>query len=241
MMRTPLTLIITFLFMIQASAQDEDLLKSEKWVKFFTERPYLEKAKNINDETFWEVDEQYTYYTGYPLLLIYADGGTREIKWSYSGLASLIDKKQQLEDVDFERYAKENIVYIVFDGYLFKNPEVENAIHGNFMLVYAQGPLSVYREWITNPITRDNIASIFAIYKESQKDDTFYLGKFEKKAAKLVDDYPNLAKKIEDRIIGYRNEEDDIVRIAQEYNALVKKNNPYRYDDHYLFSWQRWY
>ncbi|SNT39957.1 hypothetical protein SAMN05421640_3779 [Ekhidna lutea] len=234
-----LLILVALIFSLSASSQD--LLESEKWKSFFTERPYLEKAKKINDETFWEVDDIYTYYTGYPVLLIYADGGTREIKWSYSGLGSLINKKEALEDIDFERYEKENVIYIVFDGYLFKNPEVENAIEGDFMLVYEQGPLSVYREYITNPITRDNMESIFAIYKEGQKDDTFYLGKFEKKAAKLVDDYPRLAKKIKDKIIGYRNEEDDIVRIAQEYNELVKENNPYRYDDYYLFFWQRWY
>lgn len=83
------------------------------------------------------------------------------------------------------------------------------------MLVYEQGPLSVYREYYTNPITKDNIESAFAIYKESQSVDGFYLGKFEKKAAKLASDYPRLAKKIKDKIIGYRNEEHDIIRIAK--------------------------
>lgn len=231
--------IYVILLLTVISCFSQDVLESEKWQTFFTERPYLKKAIKINDETFWEVDASYTYYTAYPLLLIYEDGGTREIQWSYSGLASLINKKEQLEDIEFQLFAKENIVYIVFDGYLFKNPEVGNTINGDFMLVYEQGPLSIYREYYTNPITRDNIESAFAIYKESQLEDGFYLGKFEKKAAKLVDDYPSIAKKIKDKIIGYRNEEDDIIRIAREYNALVKKNNPYRYDDHYLFFWQR--
>ncbi|MEP0987599.1 hypothetical protein [Ekhidna sp.] len=217
----------------------QDVLETEKWTKFFTERPYLEKALEINDETFWDVDEKYTYYTAYPVLFIYNDGGTREIQWSYSGIASLINKKESLKDMDFELYEKANVAYIVFDGYLFKNPEVENAVEGDFMLVYEEGPISIYREYYTSPITRDNISSAFAIYKESQLDDTFYLGKFEKKASKLVEDYPRLAKKIKDKIIGYRNEEDDIIRIAQEYNALVKENNPYRYEDHYLKFWQR--
>lgn len=216
----------------------QQLLETDKWSNFFNDRPYLEKATNINDETFWEVDATYTYYTAYPLLLIYEDGGSREIQWSYSGLPSLIDKKGQFEDMDFQRYAKENVAYIVFDGYLFKNPLVGNAIDGDFMLVYEQGPISIYREYYTNPITRDNIESAFAIYKEGQLEGGFYLGKFEKKAAKLVDEYPRLSKKIKDMIIGYRNEEDDLIRIAREYNALVKKNNPYRYDDHYLFFWQ---
>ncbi len=228
--------LITYSFALLVFAQDP--LKTEKWQKFFLERPYLEKAQMITDETFWDVDASYTYYTSYAILLIYNDGTSREINWSYAGLPNLIDKKKALEDTDFERYAKENLVYIVFDGFLFKNPEVENAIDGDFMLVYAQGPISVYREYYTNPITRDNIESAFAIYKESQLVDGFYLGKFEKKAARLVEDYPNLAKKIKDRIIGYRNEEDDIIRIADEYNALVKENNPYRYDDHYLMFWQ---
>ena len=216
----------------------QDPLKTEKWIQFFEERPYLEKALQINDETFWDVDASYTYYTAYPLLLIYSDGTSREINWSFAGLSSLINKKEALEDMDFERYAKENLSYIVFDGFLFMNPEVENAINGDFMLVYEQGPISVYREYYTNPITRESIESAFTIYKESQLVDSFQLGKFEKKAAKLVEDYPNIAQKIKDRIIGYRNEEDDIIRIAKEYNALVKKNNPYRYDDHYLLFWQ---
>lgn len=216
----------------------QDLLKSEKWTNFFTERPYLEKARTITDDTFWDIDASYTYYTSYPVLLVYDDGGAVEIEWSFGGLPTLINKKEALEDMDFERYEKENIAYIVFDGYLLKNPMVGNAIEGDFMIVYEEGPLSVYREYYTSPITRDNIQSAFAIYKESQVDDTFYLGKFEKKAAKLVSDYPRLAQKIKDRIIGYRNEEDDIIRIAQEYNALVKENNPYRYEDHYLKFWQ---
>ncbi len=216
----------------------QNLLESEKWSNFFTERPYLEKAVNITDETFWEIDESYTYYTSYPLLLVYSDGTASEIKWSFGGLSNLINKKEALEDMDFQRYEKENIAYIVFDGYLFKNPMVGNAIEGDFMIVYEEGPISIYREYYTSPITRDNISSAFAIYKESQLDDTFYLGKFEKKAAKLVSDYPVLVNKIRDRIIGYRNEEDDIIRIAREYNALVKENNPYRYEDHYLKFWQ---
>lgn len=230
--------IIIIAFTIITSTFSQNLLETEKWTKFFTDRPYLEKAQEITDETFWEVDESYTYYTSYPVLLVYADGGAVEINWSYSGLASLINKKEALEDMDFQRYEKENLAYIVFDGYLFKNPFIGNAIEGDFMIVYEEGPISIYREYYTSPITRDNISSAFAIYKESQLDDTFYLGKFEKKAAKLVDDYPKLAKKIKDKIIGYRNEEDDIIRIAREYNALVKQNNPYRYEDHYMKFWQ---
>lgn len=235
-------LLILFSWLLLTLAGfSQDLLKTEKWETFFSNRPYLEKAKNINDETFWEVDAAYTYYTSYPVLLIYLDGGTREINWSYSGLSSLINKKEAFQDMDFELFEKANVVYIVFDGYLFKNPLPGNAIEGDFMIVYEEGPLSIYREYYTSPITRENIESAFAIYKESVLDDSFYLGKFEKKAAKLVEEYPKLVKKIKDKIIGYRNEEDDLIRIAREYNALVKKNNPYRYDDHYLKSWQRKY
>ncbi|MEP1033521.1 hypothetical protein [Ekhidna sp.] len=232
------TVIFSFVLAIMNASYSQNLLETEKWTKFFTERPYLEKAVNITDETFWDVDASYTYYTSYPVLLVYQDGGAIEINWSYGGLSTLINKKEALEDMDFQRYEMENIVYIVFDGYLFKNPIIGNAIDGDFMIVYEEGPLSIYREYYSSPITRENISSAFAIYKESQLDDTFYLGKFEKKAAKLVGDYPKLAKKIKDKIIGYRNEADDIIRIAREYNALVKKNNPYRYEDHYLKFWQ---
>ncbi|MEO9872069.1 hypothetical protein [Ekhidna sp.] len=228
-------ILIVFVTQI-ALAQDP--LETEKWQLFFTERPYLEKALNINDETFWDVDETYTYYTSYPVLLVYSDGTSREINWSFGGLSTLINKQEALEDIDFERYEKENLAYIVFDGYLLKNPEIGNAIQGDFMIVYAEGPISIYREYYSSPITRDNTSSAFAIYKESELEDGFYLGKFEKKAAKLVGDYPKLAKKITDKIIGYRNEEDDLIRIAKEYNRLVKENNPYRYDDHYLKFWQ---
>ncbi|WP_436515612.1 hypothetical protein [Ekhidna sp. To15] len=231
--------VVTVWILSLTFSYGQSLLETKKWTSFFTERPYLTKAQSITDETFWEIDASYTYYTSYPVLLVYEGGGAVEINWSYSGLPSLIDKKKAFEDMDFQRYEKENIVYIVFDGYLFKNPFVGNAIDGDFMIVYEEGPISIYREYYTSPITRENISSAFAIYKESQLDDTFYLGKFEKKAAKLVNDYPKLAKKIQDKIIGYRNEEDDIIRIAQEYNALVKENNPYRYEDHYLKFWQR--
>lgn len=231
-------LIFTVTFIILTTSQAQNLLEAETWTAFFTERPYLQKALNITDDTFWDVDDTYTYYTSYPVLLIYQDGGVREINWSYSGLPALINKKEALEDMDFQRYEMANVAYIVFDGYLFKNPLVGNAIEGDFMIVYEEGPLSIYREYYTSPITRDNISSAYAIYKESQLDDTFYLGKFEKKASKLVEDYPRLAQKIKDKIIGYRNEADDIIRIAREYNALVKENNPYRYEDHYLKFWQ---
>ncbi len=164
-MKQVFALLITFSTSTICVAQD--LLQSDKWIEFFTDRPYLEKATTITDANFWEVDAGYTYYTSYPLLLIYQDGGAAEIEWSYGGLASLINKKEALEDIKFERYEKENIAYIVFDGYLFKNPFIGNAIDGDFMLVYEEGPISVYREYYSSPITRENIESAFAIYKES--------------------------------------------------------------------------
>ena len=234
-----LSMLVTLYFIAGVSgAYTQNPLEEAEWVKFFNDRAYEEKVKMVTDESFWEIDATYTYYTSYPLLLIYSDGVAVEIEWQYDGLNNLIYKKHTLLDANFERYEKANIAYMVFDGWLLKNGMVENMIDGDFMFVYKKGPISVYREYYTSPVERNNIESALTVYHLSEPVDNFYLGSFEKKAAKLVADFPDLAAKIKDRIIGYRNSEDDLLRIAGEYNEWVKQKYPYRYEDHTWMFWQ---
>lgn len=230
--------LVTLALLSSITLLSQDLLETEKWKAFFEEKPYEQRALAIDDETFWDVDQKFTYHISYPLFLIYEDQSSVEIQWTYEGLNNLLYKKHTLVDENFERYEKANIAYMVFDTLLLKNPMVGNAIDGDFMIVYKRGPMSIYREYYTSPIERGNIQSAFAIYHLSEKEDNFQLGAFEKKASKIVGDCEELAQKIKDKIIGYRNEEDDIIRIAVEYNEWVKANYPYRYEDHTWMFWQ---
>ena len=160
------------------------------------------------------------------------------VQWSFEGLDQLIYKKEALTTSDFERYEKENIAYMVFDSVLFKNPLVGNMIAGDFMIVYKKGPISIYREYYTSPITRTYIESSLTPYYLGEPVLNFYLGSLKKKLMKLVQDYPRLEKKIKDDIIGYHGQDDDILRIADEYNVWTKANYPYRFADHNVFLWQ---
>ncbi len=223
------TIIAFSLFISQSVAQD--LLESEKWKSFFEEKAYLKNGAEITDDKFWEIDESYTYYDKYTLLIIFVDGKTEEFEWQYDGLSSLLNKKKALLDENFERLEKENIAYIVFDDYLLRNANMGNSIAGDFTFVLCEGPLSIYREYYTSPITRENTASGLMFTMDGRLVKDFYLGKFEKKAAKLVGDYSELSEKIKSRKAGYFNTQEDILRIAAEYNQWVKENNVYRYDD----------
>ncbi|MEQ9403965.1 MAG: hypothetical protein RIM99_10285 [Cyclobacteriaceae bacterium] len=214
-------------FLLQA----QDPLETDKWIKFFEEKPYIQKGRALTDDKFWEIDQSYTYYDTTTLLLIYIRGNSEELKWQYDGLSSLIDKTQQLLDENFERVEKERLAYIVFDEYLFRNPNMGNSIAGDFTVVLCEGPLSIYREYYTSPITQDNLESGLMFRKDGKVISDFYLGRFEKKAAKLVSDYEELADKIKSERFGYFNTEEDILRIAEEYNAWIKETNIYRFED----------
>lgn len=213
------------------SAQNVMPLETEKWQTFFNEKHYQEKGRQLTDENFWEMDGQYTYYDTYTVLLIYINGRSEELEWQYDGLSVLIDKAKAFLDKNFELVQKENLAYIVFDGILFRNPNMGNSIAGDFTVVLCEGPISVFREYYTSPITRDNLESGLMFTKDGKVVSDFYLGKFEKKAAKLVGDYEALAEKIKSQKFGYFNTEEDILRIVSEYNEWVKENNIYRYDD----------
>lgn len=224
-----------FLFVVFFSAVSvctaQSLLETEKWKTFFEEKSYLKKATELTDDNFWEIDGSYTYYNDYTLLIIFMNGASEELNWQYDGLPNLLDKKRSLLDKNFERLEKQNIAYIVFDNYLLRNSNMGNSIAGDFMFVLAEGPLSIYREYYSSPITPENTASGFLYRKEGKVVSDFYIGKFEKKAAKLVGDYEELAEKIRSKKAGYFNTEADMLRVAREYNQWVKEKYPYRYED----------
>ncbi len=222
-----LSILLPMAFLVEAQNPHE----TEEWLTFFEEKSYLKKAAEITDENFWEIDASYTYYDNYTLLVIFVNGKSEEFNWQYDGLNNLLNKKKALLDADFERLEKENIAYIVFDGYLLRNPNMGNSITGDFTFVLCEGPLSVYREYYSSPITKDNTASGLMFTMNGKEVNDFYLGKFEKKAAKLVSDYPELSDKIRSRKAGYFNTLEDILRIANEYNQWVMETNVYRYDD----------
>jgi len=229
--RVKIGLLFSFCALINFSSNAQGLLGTENWKTFFAEKPYLKKGAEITDDKFWKIDASYTYYTNYKLLIIFTNGVSEELNWQYDGLPNLLDKKKALLDKNFERLEKENIAYIVFDNYLLRNSNMGNAIAGDFTFVLCEGPVSIYREYYSSPITPENTVSGFMYRKEGKTVSDFYLGKFEKKAAKLVEDYPTLAEKIRSKKAGYFNTEADMLRIANEYNQWVKENYPYRYDD----------
>ncbi len=225
-------LIASFIFLIMPNiGNSQNLLETEKWKSFFEEKSYLKKGAEVSDENFWEIDASYTLYDTYTLLIIFVNGKSEEFKWQYDGLSNLLNKKKALLDSKFERLEKENIAYIVFDGYLLRNPNMGNSITGDFTFVLCEGPLSVYREYYSSPITKENTVSALMFTMNGKLVKDFYLGKFEKKAAKLVSDYAELSEKIRSRKAGYFNKQEDILRIANEYNQWVMENNVYRYDD----------
>ncbi len=231
-MSTSNTLIASAIFLLLSiTGSSQDLLETEKWKTFFEEKPYLAKGAEITDDKFWELEASYTYYDTYTLLVIFVNGKSEEFKWQYDGLSNLLNKKKALLDENFERLEKENIAYIVFDDFLIRNPNMGNSIAGDFTFVLCEGPLSIYREYYSSPITKDNTVSglMFTMNGKPVKD--FYLGKFEKKASKLVADYTELSEKIRSKKAGYFNTQEDILRIADEYNRWVMENNIYRYDD----------
>lgn len=225
--------LITLVMLVGAPciiAQDLPL-QTPKWQRFFEEKTYLEKGRVLTDETFWEVNDSYTRYDTTTLLLIYINGRSEELLWQYDGLSMIVDKSKAFLDENFERVEKENLAYIVFDGLLFRNPNMGNSVAGDFTVVLAEGPISVYREYYACPITKDNLESGLIFTRDGKPFSDFYLGKFEKKAAKLVADHLELADKIRSQKAGYFNSLEDILRIANEYNEWVRENNSYRYDD----------
>ena len=225
-------------FVLQIGFAQQDPLQTPEWKKFFNEKTYEKHALRFSDETFWDINDSYIAYQEYPVLLIYSDGTSRVIQWSFEGLDKLILKKEAFTATDFVRYEKENLTYIVFDSVLYKNPRVGNMIAGDFMIVYKKGPISLYREYYTSPITRDNIESVLTPYYLSEMVKNFYLGSRRKKLVKLVEDFPDLQQKIKDGANGYEEQDEDMLRIAEEYNLWTKENYPYRYADHAVFMWQ---
>lgn len=210
----------------------QNSIQNSKWMPFFSDKVYLDGARKINDNTFWKVDESYTYYDTVSLLLIYENGVTEEALWQYDGLSSLIDKKKTILNENFDPMEKEDVAYIAFDNLLLRNPNTSNSVSGDFTIVCVEGPISIFREYYTSPITRENIASGFTIYKEGKLIDNFYLGKFDKKAFKLVEDYPRLGNKVKKKLLGYTNTEENLFRIAEEYNLWIKEYFPHIYEEY---------
>jgi hypothetical protein len=227
-MRNILFLIFVLIYVNQTHAQIQ--IDNEKWRLFFENKTFMEGARKINDGTFWEVDESYTYYDTVSLFLIYEDGSTEEALWQYDGLSSLLDKTKTILNEDFQTLEKEDIAFIAFDNLLLKNPNTSHSVLGDFVIVCVLGPISLYREFYATPVTRENINSGFSINKEGKLVDGFYLGKFEKKAFKLVEDYPRLANKIKKKFLGYTNTEENMYRIVIEYNNYVNEYFPFIFD-----------
>ena len=229
---------LLFLLVIQIGLAQSDPLQSPEWQQYFEQKTYEQHALKFSDETFWEINDTYIAYQEYPVMLIYSDGTSNVIQWSFEGLDKLIYKKEALTATDFVRYEKENIAYMVFDSILFKNPRVGNMITGDFMIVYKKGPISLYREYYTSPITRDNIESVMTPYYLGEMVKNFYLGPIRKKLMKLVEDYSLLQQKVKNGETGYQGGHEDLLLIAEEYNVWTKENYPYRYADHAVFFWQ---
>jgi hypothetical protein len=152
-MRNILFLIPVLIYANQTHAQIQ--INNEKWAPFFENKTFMEGARKINDRTFWEVDESYTYYDTVSLFLIYEDGSTEEALWQYDGLSSLLDKTKTILNEDFQTLEKEDIAFIAFDNLLLKNPNTSHSVLGDFVIVCVLGPISLYREFYATPVTRE--------------------------------------------------------------------------------------
>jgi hypothetical protein len=113
----------------------------------------------------------------------------------------------------------------------------------HFILRIIDGPISLYR-WYYEPvsvseqrvhISFENPASTHVdlsfyegnlynvpLVKKYDKDIIFLKSGFRKNMLKLVSDYPELAKKIENKVYGW----DDLDIIVREYNEWFLKNHP---------------
>ena len=232
---TPSLVLICSLLSAVVKAQNP--LESQKWKSYFDNRVYEKHADKLGKGNFWDFDNKHTYYTGYSLLIIYPDGSSELIQWQYDGLDNLLRKKHTLLDENFDRIEKGNIAYMVFDNILLKNTILGNAIEGDFNVIYTKGPLSILKEFHVPENNKEDLQTFWTVYLFGKEIDNLYLGRFTKKFAKIVNDCPNLSKKIKNRILGYANI-DDLPNIAKEYNEWVKQNYPYRYADHSAMFWQ---
>ncbi len=235
----PRTWTIYILFFISLSGYSQsNPLEKDEWQDFFTNRKYEAKALEITDETFWAVDSSYTYFSTYPLLLVYVDGSAKEIDFQYEGIHQLIYKKSSILMENYDRIPKDGVAFMVFEGLLLRNSDMESIVSGDYYIVCKKGPLSLYREYYTSPILPDHIESVLTPFYLSEPVENFFLGSFHKKASKLLEDYPELSQNIRNKTPGYTGEEPDFLNIASEYNQWVKGKDSYKYDDHTKMFWQ---
>ncbi len=212
-------------------AQSQEITEFKvDWKKVIEDRLFESKGQSVTDANFWELDAAYFYFTDYPLIIFFPDGTSIEIHAQYEGLPKLIDKKQPLLDSNFQRIEKAELAYLLFDQFLFRNMQVGEMVSEDFAITCIEGPISVYREYLSSPITKDNTASGFRIFKDGKEYTGFYLGKFDSKASRLVKDYTALAEKVERGEEGYTQSDENLFRIVNEYNNWVKENDPVRFE-----------
>lgn len=223
-MKTALTAFFLFLCCLSPYSQTAD------WREVLKDRIFEKTGQTVTDKNFFEFDESYHYFTDYPLTLIHPDGSFDEIMFQYEGFAKLLDKKQPILDANFQRIEKADIEYLLFDTFLFKNMDVGEMITEDFALVCVEGPISVYREYYTAPITKENIASGFRVFEDRKEFTGFYLGKFKNKVANLIKDNEGLSLKVKNEEPGYTESDENFFKIVEEYNEWVQTNDKDRYE-----------
>lgn len=238
-MRLPVVASISYvaLFVLVNASLGQNLLDSERWLPYFKEHSFEQHANQLTKENFWDYDRKHTYYTNYPLFIVFVDGSSELIQWQYDGLDNLFRKQHTLVGEDMERIEKGNIAYMVFDKMLLKNSMPENMLEGDFMIVHKKGPLSIYKEFYVPESDKSIVQTFWSAHLLGEKIDNLYLGKFTKKFSRILEESSGLSSKIKERILGYANL-DDLPNIAGEYNVWVEENYPYRFADHVSFFWQ---
>jgi len=218
-------------------SKGQNAIAETKWKTYFENHDFQDHATKLTEENFWDYDKKHTYYTAYPLLVVFLDGSSEVVQWQYDGLDNLFRKQHTLIGENMERIEKGSIAFMVFDQMLLKNSMPENMIEGDFMIVHKKGPLSVYKEFFVPENDKSIVQTFWHLYLVGEEVDNLYLGRFTKRISKLLEESQELSMKIRNRILGYSNL-DDLPNIAGDYNEWVKGKYPYRYDDYVAFFWQ---
>jgi hypothetical protein len=240
-MKKPLSLLVTFLCFLTCNGQDT-VLFSTKWQTFFREYD----RSSLANHTSVEYNKMFLFGQYYDGLIIFKDTTRLSLPMMivYPGFENLCDPRQKLQGMHHHvnqpyEIDKKNVKYFVFDNLIFafddlNRRKVKLAVPPNFWsLLILDGPIRITRHSYVSSyggkITRVDGGNI---YKDDDSigSDLYSFGgfSFKKFGAKTFIDYPELANKIATEIPGYLKK--DALKIIQEYNEWVKREDPEAYE-----------
>jgi hypothetical protein len=244
-MKKPLLLIVALLCFLTCHSQDTVLL-SPKWQTFFREYD----RSPLANYTSVEYNKKFVFGQYYDGLIIFKDTTRQSLPLmiAYPGFEYLCDPKQKLQGMHHRvnqpyEIDKKSVKYFVFSDLLFafddlNRRKVKLAVPPNFWSVLIlDGPIRITRHsYISSYGGRVTKADGGTIYKDDDSigSDLYTLGgfSFKKFGSKTFVDYPELANKIATEQPGYLKK--DALKIIQEYNEWVKRENPEAYEKSFL-------